>query len=597
MNEVISIENLTGYFTEIINAVMQQIDKIILYSGDKFLEIGDNLQKDYKVTKEITDSASSAANFLSGSLMLGNITLLNEIMDKSGISINNSSREIASEKNALKEVLAVLNKAVESLSGFTRIVKHLRMLGISTKIESARINIEDSGFTTIAENVEKLSTIINDKSNDIREKAFYLIKTIDAAEAQILQLENSQNEQADLILKNIKSSFNSLVSRYNLYSEKAKTISSISAKISESISEIVSDIQIHDIMRQQLEHVKEGLNEVLGKMLLKTTNDDDLINILYAVYDIVELQCQQLNHSKNEFVNAADGIYRNLNVILNSLAELSEIIEQITGFDISNGSFISEIERGLGLTSSELIKNINVSSELASSMISVSDTVGNLNSYVHEIDEIGTEVEMIALNARVKAAHTGSEGAALGVLAESIQRLSADARSYTTQVSEILTLIMKTAEGMKVNSTLELKNTKSEEISVLNNSIEQLLKSLNEIDRNTVSIIISTKNSISQAKNSISTVIENFEIHNLVDSDISGICLKLEEITGSINRGYSNYGQKKSENIKSLKNNYTTSGERVIHQKLAQVKEKINRDSITKNHKNDNDLGDNVELF
>ena len=66
------------------------------------------------------------------------------------------------------------------------------------------------------------------------------------------------------------------------------------------------------------------------------------------------------------------------------------------------------------------------------------ETVGEIATFVGDIEKIGEEIKLIALNAQIKSAYTGDEGAALGVLAEAIQRLSIDAIDHTGAVSAYL---------------------------------------------------------------------------------------------------------------------------------------------------------------
>lgn len=598
-----SSEDFSNFLFESIEFAITEIDRIISETESIVLNVGDNLQKNYSMTKEVTGSAVSITNLMAGSGMLQNINSLNEIIDKSGAYLANSLNEIESGEKILKEVLTVLNRSVDNLGGFNRIVKHLRMLGISTKIESARLNIEDSGFTAIADNVDKLSTVIHNKADDIRQKSLFLISTILKAQVQVSELQNEQHKQTDIILSNTRSSLESLLLRYNNYSDKSNKISNISENVAKSIGEIVSSIQMYDITRQQFEHVRNALNEVKKKTKFRSVQSDITDSIptefLCEINDICELQKVQLGHSKDGFIKAVNNINYSLSLISKSLSELSDNIFEISSYDAGNNSFIFEVERGLKQTADELIKNHNINKELIFSMKSVGDTVGNLNSYVNEIDEIGTEVEMIALNARVKAAHTGNEGAALGVLAESIQRLSGDARSHTIDVSETLMQIMKYTEELKKNTHIDSSNMKLDEINNMSGAIDGLLNSLLEIDKTAFAAIDKTKSSILTVKDSIHKITDEFNIQNTFDNAVSEVCTRIAGITTFISKFNVCSKNIRHENVKAFNNNYTTTEERNIHERLANVKGMVNKISNpTKSASNNTgEFGDNVELF
>lgn len=68
----------------------------------------------------------------------------------------------------------------------------------------------------------------------------------------------------------------------------------------------------------------------------------------------------------------------------------------------------------------------------------VSATIAEMGNFVVDIEDVGAEIKLIALNASIKAARTGEQGRALGVLAMAIQRLSSEAREQTQAVSDAL---------------------------------------------------------------------------------------------------------------------------------------------------------------
>jgi len=71
---------------------------------------------------------------------------------------------------------------------------------------------------------------------------------------------------------------------------------------------------------------------------------------------------------------------------------------------------------------------------------------------VDEIEDIGLEIELIALNASVRAAHADKGGLSLGVLADAIKSLSENTHSNTTFISDSLKKIGSMAKGLGVSS-------------------------------------------------------------------------------------------------------------------------------------------------
>ncbi|HIJ94804.1 MAG TPA: hypothetical protein HPP94_03490 [Desulfuromonadales bacterium] len=85
-------------------------------------------------------------------------------------------------------------------------------------------------------------------------------------------------------------------------------------------------------------------------------------------------------------------------------------------------------------------------------MKKVAQTICDIAIFVTDIETIGSEIDLIALNAQIMAAHTGSEGAALCVLAEAIKRLSDEAIHQTDSVASILKKIHSATELLSVGA-------------------------------------------------------------------------------------------------------------------------------------------------
>jgi len=80
--------------------------------------------------------------------------------------------------------------------------------------------------------------------------------------------------------------------------------------------------------------------------------------------------------------------------------------------------------------------------ELSAVMNSVGDTLQDMSAYSGDIEGIGAQIRLIALNAIVKASHMGLEGASLAVLAEAVHNLSVETCERTGTVGETLRLVL-----------------------------------------------------------------------------------------------------------------------------------------------------------
>jgi len=79
--------------------------------------------------------------------------------------------------------------------------------------------------------------------------------------------------------------------------------------------------------------------------------------------------------------------------------------------------------------------------------------VTHMSSFVQDINTLGLNLEFLALNARIKAAHLGEEGVALDTISGSIYELSHSTRDNTAALSDIL----KRLSDLSSDFTRELK--------------------------------------------------------------------------------------------------------------------------------------------
>ncbi|MGE5458688.1 MAG: methyl-accepting chemotaxis protein, partial [Methanococcaceae archaeon] len=284
------------------------IDNISGTAEKEFLNIGSVLQKYYFTSKEIITHSSAAVEAVSGEVIAESIDELNQMFVRTSTYLAKAEQEIEQGENILCAIEEILVRVAEEITGFKKIVKHLRMLGISTRIESARLGSDDNGFNTLAGNVEKLSTVINDKAGNIKDHANYLIKIIKEATSRIIRLENKQRQQAAKILDETRAGLRSLTGKYESSAAKTQAIAANSESISRSIGEVVTSIQFHDITRQQMEHVKEAFENLEEKIFdfnngqhKDEAKEQVLINLMH---DTCLLQSMQFLHSKEELVRA-----------------------------------------------------------------------------------------------------------------------------------------------------------------------------------------------------------------------------------------------------------------------------------------------------
>ena len=152
---------------------ISSINLISTNSEKDFLEIGNKLRKFSDTSNKLTHIATQAADAVSDDILQKGISDLKEFLTEFRSYLKSSLGEIINDKSELQKILPSIEAIYDQISGFDKIVKNLRMLGISTKIESARLGTEDQGFYALAETVDKLSGMIKEKAEVILKKSIF----------------------------------------------------------------------------------------------------------------------------------------------------------------------------------------------------------------------------------------------------------------------------------------------------------------------------------------------------------------------------------------------------------------------------------------
>ncbi len=590
--------NASNEINTYINAIRLNKDKLNLLSNSseqEFLHIGGKLQ-DYLISsKQLGEVAAKTASSVSDELLNKDISEVSWLLKKFSDILDNSASEIKADRKELLTIHHRVSAIVDELDGFRSIVKKLRMLGVATKIESARLGTDDNGFNALAENVSGLSTLISDKVEVIKKKSYLLFRQIVQTAEDLAKLELKHEEQSEIIIKNTSLSLNAFEQKYNQCFQKIDKISLNTLDVTKNIREIVTAIQFHDITRQQIEHVCEALSETSNHQMTDTT--EEAFNFSAAViHDICELQIIQMRNSLSEFNQAVTNIIDSLGSVDENITEIfDEISDLFNERSVDNDSSLKKISEELAAISRSLIKNFEIEKELSNSVISVVGVLDELSDYVLQIEDIGTEIEIIALNARVKSARTGENGAALGVLAEAILTLSLEAKRHTNSTTIALSNIVDASKKLKSSLDENEKETTKKEIEASDKKIKDVLESLLKMESETSGKISKMKTDVNKLNSEINKTIENISIHKHMDSVFGEVMSELSSIVFEL-KSKADLKTDRVKHTSKLVDKYTMQSERKIHNSFTSDWSYQNE----KENKTDPDqdsLGDNVELF
>jgi methyl-accepting chemotaxis protein len=583
----------------------ETLQKLAGTTEDEFLQIGSQLQDFYLRSSEITSMANQLVESVSGEQVQSLINRLRQIIGDMEAYLSSARRQSSDSCGSLEQILRLLDQVSQPLEGFQKLTKTLRMLGISTKIESSRLGEMGLGFQTLALDVEKLSHLVSEKSSNILNHRYLLAGMIADNLRIVRSSEAVQDRELGGVLASTSCSLEELVKVNNNCSSFGSLVASVSSEVSGNISEVVSSMQMHDMTRQQVEHIVEALERLSVKLQNTagiTSDSDSYRKLITEAGDVCELQSAQLRFAASELCGAVRSIVDNLRDVASKQALMASECLSTTGVsDSSGGSFMDAISRGMGTVTGVLATCAQSDREMSSTLSKVADTMQEVSGFVTDIEAIGSEIDLIALNSQVKAAHTGKEGAALGVLAEAIKRLSDDAITQTELVSKTLVQVNQSTEHLFQEASEETEQLGAR-ITTMEQETTDILAALGSMNTDLMGLLSTLGQRVGQLTEDINRATATIDVHERVEQLADEVVVSLDRIVATA-RELEPASPEFKDNLRHMEERYTMQSERHIHEAIA--RKRSGKDAVvsrvtsreTAAASDDSEFGDNVDLF
>jgi methyl-accepting chemotaxis protein len=568
---------------------------------DEFLQIGAEVQGFYQRYVDITRTSEQLLEVVSGDQVQALTGRLQQMISDMEAYLTEARTRSSKSSHTLEQVQVLLDMLSEPLEGFRKMYKALRMLSISTKIESARLGEMGNGFVNLAMDVEKLSNQVNDKTAAIQAHRSMMATMIDSNLTGVRSSEATQDAKVASSLTSTASSLQELVSVNERCTQFGETVSAISAGVTSSISEVVSSLQMHDMNRQQLEHVVEALErllDVLPDSDFTATDGDRCRALIVEAGDVCELQEAQLRFSSTELYNAVCSVGDNLRDIACKQSLIADETRNVAGVADSSGTtFVDVMSYGMNTITAMLTSCASADQDMSCTMKKVAQTISDIAIFVTDIEVIGSEIDLIALNAQIKAAHTVPEGAALGVLAEAIKRLSNQAIHQTDSVATTLKKIHTATEHLSVGTEEEQLGSR---ITFMQEEVSEIVGSLSSMNRELFSTIADLSDCVTSLTNDVECSVSGIDVHERTKTMSDGVLASLEQIVVQ-SRQIVPASSEFKQNLRFMEERYTMESERHIHEALARKRSgqsAVVEQSVAKaGSGDDSEFGDNVDLF
>ncbi|MEW6258594.1 MAG: methyl-accepting chemotaxis protein [Thermodesulfobacteriota bacterium] len=563
--------------------------------GD-FIRLGEKLQDFYFRTRKLADLSRQIAVQLTGEAWLQWMAEIDTIFDR-------IRRQGAAGRQGTQRLESLIERfdAIRSrLASFDTIVRHLHVLCNYIKIESARLGDRDTGFYALGEDVRSLADSITGKAGTLADRCRQLMHSIGEGKSRITAIELQQAGQAQSILEQAHRNLSDMADHNRVSSQTLEEISSSWTRISHSIGEMVASMQFHDIVRQRIEHVREALVDVHkrfepDKPLEDTTpgprNPVDRMlrwiglngastraasprpEVLQAACLVFDVQHHQLQDTRREIVGAVERIIEHLRQIADELSGMTQNTRAMTASgNEPSGSFLLALENHLANLAEAIAGYGDIQKQWMKSIDGITASVGEMSVFIHQIEAIGFQMKLIALNAAIHAAHIGQEGAALGVLADAIRQIADDTATHIETIAADLKALIEEASKFSGEQMTDAGKTTEARIDDLPSALHSMIESLKEMDETISALLMQIDRDGSSLMQDIETTVGGIDVHERMGQQLGQIAADLQTTVEDVRKTCPELGSIEghpAEGAEDGTDRYTMEREREIHRSIA----------------------------
>jgi hypothetical protein len=520
---------------ELLASPRQKIDEI-------FVNVGEKLTRSASLLEQI----SAAFEALPGELDRPELAEATQQLATVSIRAGEISAAFAREQGDLTRLVELVGSAQRPVEDLRRSIRMMGILSINARVVSASVRgLENSDVFT--SDIATLSSSAFETIGLFSQVYETLAHQVREAAATRARFEQRHSSSLDDLSRKIALSVNEVTAQRQRSAEESSETARVTRSINQGVMTAVMALQVGDATRQRVEHVEHSL--AISSELAPETGTA-----------IAALGAAQLNDTIATLDAEVAEAQRALGTLADDAQQITIRSQQVYGEGGTGGSALSLLSEQTRLAVMVLRDCEGERQKLGEVTSAVEATVKQMIGHVEAVQDIEANMRLVSLNAAIRCAQLGTEGAALNVIARQLRDLTgetvaaADAAADRLRQTAELALAFSAAAGDEtLNQVARLERQALDGLGLME-SVETRIRTA----------LVVLGQAAPKVASLLNAAISDFSDHGAIAEALADVEMQLTE-QGQDAATSASPGTELAETLARIRRSYTMEGERRIH--------------------------------
>ncbi len=177
--------------------------------------------------------------------------------------------------------------------------------------------------------------------------------------------------------------------------------------------------------------------------------------------------------------------------------------------------FVSETDRILRSFVDHILLVSRQSMEMVHRIDDLSSQMNEVVSFLHDIDAIAEQTNVLALNARIVSARAGEAGKAFAVVADQVRKLSKDSNQFSKKINDVVRRSQENIESAK--EIIEVMASKDMSFAIESKGrVDEMMDEVSKIDRFTAATLVKVSEITDRINQDVGTAVMSLQFEDMV---------------------------------------------------------------------------------